>query len=458
LQVRGRSASPLGLLAAAAMLASTIAVALPAPALAIQVETVVAGMPGIGDITQGPDGSMWFTCNCGPNGTISRIAPDGSVTRFPATDNPSQGAFPKGIAAGDDGNMWFVSTLGNRISRITPTGRISSFPTGFEGDAPQLGGDIVAGPDGGLWFTGSGGRVGRIDPTGAVRELRPIRSRSAPTSLAAGPDGNVWAIYGSVSSRGGWIVRITPSGGTKTFRTDPRGIGGTQPGDIAAGPDGNMWFTSGNAQDVLRIDRAGAVESMARTFFSPFAGPRAITGGPDGNVWFTSSEGPARIMRITPSGAVSEFRMPAVGRDTIYSLSTGPDKTVWVTTYSRIIRIKTGPITARVSASGAFSLPTVITCGARIADCKVAVSVTGVRERARDHLGGKRFSIYRATRERRWKVFAKRVRATLSRDGRRLLRNRKRLPVRVTMALRSPGGTPARATRSMTVILTPSAR
>src|SRR6266487_6903500 len=56
---------------------------------------------------------------------------------------------------------------------------------------PQfLPGDITTGFDGNMWFTEQAvDKFGRITPDGMITEFTGV---SAPTSIAAGPDGNLW--------------------------------------------------------------------------------------------------------------------------------------------------------------------------------------------------------------------------------------------------------------------------
>ena len=65
-----------------------------------------------------------------------------------------------------------------------------------------------------------------------------------------------------------------------------------------------------------------------RVFPLPGAGshPRLIVTGPDGNLWFTED---ARIGRITPQGAISEFALPA--GITLGDIVQGPDQALWFT-------------------------------------------------------------------------------------------------------------------------------
>src|SRR5262249_27039557 len=71
----------------------------------------------------------------------------------------------------------------------------------------------------------------------AVREFPIPTFQSNATSIARGPDGNLWFTEGLT----GAIGRITPAGAITEFTT---GItAGAQPNEITAGPDGNLWFT-----------------------------------------------------------------------------------------------------------------------------------------------------------------------------------------------------------------------
>ncbi len=67
--------------------------------------------PRAGDISTGPDGSIWFT----EGGSIGRISPaTGRYTRFGVL------AAEGGITTGPDGNLWFASF--RQLGRITPHG------------------------------------------------------------------------------------------------------------------------------------------------------------------------------------------------------------------------------------------------------------------------------------------------------------------------------------------------
>jgi streptogramin lyase len=99
-----------------------------------------------------------------------------------------------------------------------------------------------------------------------------------------------------------------------------------QPVGITRGADGNLWFAELHA--IGRITPAGAVTEF-RQGLSPAAQPFEITAGPDGNVWFT--EGNERLGRITPAGVITEFIIPQAVGGGISGITAGPDGNIWFT-------------------------------------------------------------------------------------------------------------------------------
>ena len=104
---------------------------------------------------------------------------------------------------------------------------------------------------------------------------------------------------------------------------------------ITAGPDGNLWFTETFINKIGRITPSGAVTEFPLPA-SPSApsAPVAITAGPDGNLWFTEGFG-NKIGRITPSGTITEFPLPAshsaFDAKLGAGITTGPDGNLWFT-------------------------------------------------------------------------------------------------------------------------------
>lgn len=80
----------------------------------------------LGGITVGPDGNIWFTEGSAPVGgrgslpavppsKIGRITREGVITEFLL---PTSWAYPVGIAAGPDGNLWVAELYVSKIARV----------------------------------------------------------------------------------------------------------------------------------------------------------------------------------------------------------------------------------------------------------------------------------------------------------------------------------------------------
>ncbi|HMF09702.1 MAG TPA: hypothetical protein VKJ00_11230 [Thermoanaerobaculia bacterium] len=68
------------------------------------------------------DGNLWVTANDGVTPTIARITPSGQITEFPL----DIASFPRGIAAGPDGNIYFANgyTVGKIVPGAPPPARL----------------------------------------------------------------------------------------------------------------------------------------------------------------------------------------------------------------------------------------------------------------------------------------------------------------------------------------------
>jgi virginiamycin B lyase len=293
------------------------------------------------NITSGPDGALWFTeedysalNRAVPGGAIGRITVSGSLSEYHGSTIFLTGGAAAGlpsITAGPDGNLWFTEATG--IGRITPTGQAIAFTFPSNSPFTPCGGvsltKIVAGPDHHLWFSASNAfsnlndgpvrpYVGKITLAGAVTAvpLPPIPSGASscgPTSIATGPDGNLWAVE---ETGKGQIERITPTGSVTAFDI------GACPEDITAGADGNLWSIALGAQGA-RVERitpkgeatAFAIPNLPNLDFSSTPTDLltpTIARGPDGNIWFpytliTATSSQQGIARVTPKGQMTAF-------------------------------------------------------------------------------------------------------------------------------------------------------
>jgi streptogramin lyase len=148
----------------ALLVAAAFAVCLGVAGAAPLGQIVEFGSPGTdpAQIQAGSDGNLWFSDR---NGSVGRVTPDGTITRYTAGLNP--GSAVRSIAMGADGNMWFSDPGTTRaVGVINPfTQAISEFSAGLNAGSMPLG--IAAGPDGNVWFTDNGTTkaIGMINPT-----------------------------------------------------------------------------------------------------------------------------------------------------------------------------------------------------------------------------------------------------------------------------------------------------
>lgn len=205
-------------------------------------------LEGVRSMATDPAGNLWFTATYRfykkSHQAIGRIATSGGLTQFRL---PRRGR-PEGIAAGPDGNMWFVESNPKRpaIARVTSSGHIKRFPLPVKRH-PQ---SIVAGPDGNLWFTeGSsiyrhrpGNMIGRMTTSGALTEFL-VPGKGYIEKIAAGTSGRIWFTVTQGSTRVE-LGSITPAGAVDR----PTCLEATcklAPEALAVGTGGTLWFAAG---------------------------------------------------------------------------------------------------------------------------------------------------------------------------------------------------------------------
>lgn len=308
------------------------------------------------EITNGPDGNLWFTSDLGP---IGKITPAGAITEYSAGLNPDSEPFE--IISGPDDNLWFADSPFEggtpAIGRVTPGGTITEFSAGVNQDAEPITlqgpTGITAGPDGNLWFGDSGGfsssensSIGRITPSGTITVFELPSACTIPEELVVGPDDNLWFINDGKGPFCGGLGRIATDGTITEFDIFDGSETGP-PRSLVVGPDDNLWFTGDEA--IGRMTTAGVVTAFSAGL-SPEAGLGEIIVGPDGNLWFTENgwiSNPEKALgRITPAGEITEFpttdpELEGPGRSPISNLVAGPDGNIWFTLWEAIGRMTT---------------------------------------------------------------------------------------------------------------------
>jgi streptogramin lyase len=133
-------------------------------------------------------------------------------------------------------------------------------------------------------------------------------------------------------------------------------VPGGFPSDIVTGPDGSLWFTGAGKAGIGRITTSGVIT----TFPVPASG---ITAGPDGNLWATEFKG-GKIAQITTAGVVTEFSIPTANAGPT-NITAGPDGSLWFAEQqgNSIGRITTTGVVTEFALPTANSIPDDITTG-----------------------------------------------------------------------------------------------
>jgi len=258
-------------------------------------------IPGSGTVA--PDGDLWFT-------TAGRALGRAEPGRPPSLEACAPGRTGGAVAAGRYGDdVWFTQYSG--VARFSQNTRRVTLPikSGHPRVAYPRG--LAIGRDGSVWFGEPGGAAPNL-PVGVSGSLPSYLGRwangrvtafpvvipgepgSGPTGVVAGPDGRIWFAtrFGvGASTLGGRIVfyRLDHERGRAAYRH--------QVGGLTAAADGNLWFIQG-PDLVGRITPAGQVtrwhvqESYAEGIAS--GGGRAV--------WITADTGvdsPYQLTRLT---------------------------------------------------------------------------------------------------------------------------------------------------------------
>jgi streptogramin lyase len=306
-------------------------------------------------IIYGPGGDLWVGVSpIGNSGApaIDRIGLNGSVTSFVVPGN----VLVDGLAAGQDGNVWFIADTGPDpngngqvlLGDVTPAGQVTEFPPiplSAGEDGTSFDAQLISGPGGDVWFSydvfaaSSPGLwpvnqdfIGRVTAAGAIT-LFPVSSDSGRTrglySLAAGADGDLYFTqqidqYFELEriSQGGVVSRVTIPGLAPALTTQvTRGSGRS----LTVIPENFNVQTKA----IFRISKEGVVVRSNQIRASHLAAFGQVLEPADGSLWFTNVTGRQCLLgQISAQGAatVRNLSGTVLGRQSqIQSIAGGPD-------------------------------------------------------------------------------------------------------------------------------------
>ncbi|MBL9117206.1 MAG: hypothetical protein JNJ83_19525 [Verrucomicrobiaceae bacterium] len=291
----------------------------------------VTGLSPSGKLLQVGDGSFYGTTSRGgahDNGTVFKIAPDGTHTLLHSFVSDKGSGPAGGLVLGSDGSFYGTTKYGGvdgygTVYKITADGTHTVLHSFDQTNGSNPSGGLVMGSNGSLYGTTFGG--GGID-TGTVFRITESGTHSVVYSffilsqgyspaagLVQGSDGSFYGTnyYGGASGYG-TVFKVT-TGGTYTVLHSFNGTGGRNPNsDLVQGSDGNFYGTtfSGGATDhgTLFKITAGGTYTLLHSFNS--ANGRSPSGalvqGSDGSFYGATSFGGASddgtVFSITSSG------------------------------------------------------------------------------------------------------------------------------------------------------------
>lgn len=231
-------------------------------------------------ITTGPDGNLWIT---GTNQVV-KVSPNDPTVGLATTI--TQIGTPQAITTGPDNNLWTASDT--FVIKIPPAN-----PSGYTHFDAVLGGarGIARGNDGQLWVADFGGqRIASFTIAGAPTYYDTAPG-GGPMQVVAGPGTQIGFTDPIVQpeeigriTRGGTAQRSGVTGGSG----DPTGI--------VFGNDAAYWIARFGGNDLVRFTPDGQQTTL--TGFTASAGPRQITKGPGDTLW-VGLETAKKVARVT---------------------------------------------------------------------------------------------------------------------------------------------------------------
>jgi streptogramin lyase len=257
-------------------------------------------------ICAGRDGNLWA---CRNNAFFQKISTTGVASPAVVFTNVKTGLTVTGslygvLCSGPDGNLWTVAirtpTEHPVLVRVTPTGVQTQFTLPSTLDTAKGAFSICAGADGLIYFTmWTAGTVSlwKVTRTGAsaVKVHTAAGARPRPTSMCAGPDGNIWAALDG-------LVVVAPDGSVlHTFVI-------ATPESLCAGPDGNVYGLGTGGPFLMRFQPV-TYDSATLLVLTGLTAKSIVVGG-GGDLWVCGS-GATGFAKVTLEGAVTKY--PVLG-------------------------------------------------------------------------------------------------------------------------------------------------
>ncbi len=273
--------------------------------------------PAASLVTVGPTGAIFYVAQSGasPAPPVVFEITGGGVT--PRAKFASAAAAPIGMATTMDGAVWLLDYATSALDRYTPGGELVEYHVGHGpiSLAPASGAAVVVAQ--------SWPGISILEANGKTLQGSEfaIPLSDGPRDVIAGPDGGLWFTESTV----GRIGRLTPTGQLEEFDVpNPNhvplgGYGAPSPAHLAVGPDGALWYSDPGDNAIGRITVTGEVSEYRIPALSasqqlkkgiPDAVPNLIASA-FGEIWFTESNANA-LGSLSLSGAETPTKLTEV--------------------------------------------------------------------------------------------------------------------------------------------------
>ena len=206
------------------------------------------------------------------------------------------------------------------------------YPMAVATDIPTT---VAVGPNGEVWFT-----IDFSDAVGVIRDGRLQRITKPgrnvePIGLAVDASGTAWFTDPAAIA----ITGMTPDGKLSSF---PLGTPIARLARLAAAPDGAVWFAEATGYSFTRL-KDGTL--TRHTIESVRGGPYGVAVAADGTVWGTLQAG-NQLTRIGPAGDMTDYELPTRASSPT-DVAVDHDGTVWVVEFrgNKLARFADGKFT-----------------------------------------------------------------------------------------------------------------
>jgi streptogramin lyase len=254
-----------------------------------------------------------------------------AVTEYPVNQVYKYGI--NNITEGvQDKSYWFTDPNNSAVGQIMSNGAITEYTTPVSKSCPS---GITRGSDGNEWFTDTcASSIASITPSGAITEYPLPTPYLATRYITKGSHGSIWTVGDIRTGQPPFyqysehLIERTSNGAMKVFTLPASSCVNS----IIEGTDKNIWFTDGCNSSVDRLTVAtGSVSEYATP--STNSDPDYMTLAPDGTIWFGEQGNSPKLASITPSGVTTEYTIPQVTQDNELmfpaGLTTTSDGNVW---------------------------------------------------------------------------------------------------------------------------------